>query len=49
VISLDARHAGWLRGIVGERPAGQAVDAGATEEQTRAALASLRIDLGGTP
>ena len=49
VISVDARHAGWLRGIVGERPAGQAVDAGATEEETRAALTSLGIGLGGTP
>lgn len=49
VISVDARHAGWIRGIVGDRPAGQAVDSGAADAQTREALASIGIDLGGTP
>ena len=49
VISVDARHAGWMRGIVGDRPAGQAVDAGASAEETRAALASLGSEPAAAP
>lgn len=49
IVSVDARHAGWMRGIVGERPAGQAVDAGASAAETQAALTSIGILPGGTP
>ncbi|HWM14524.1 MAG TPA: ferritin-like domain-containing protein [Gaiellaceae bacterium] len=42
IISVDARHAAWIRSIVGESPAAQAVD-----EPLSAETASARLDKTG--
>lgn len=41
LISVDARHAGWLRGILGQRPAPQVVDKGVPGATIAAALEEL--------
>lgn len=41
VVSVDARHAGWLRGIAGQRPAPQVIDKGLGGPTIQAALAEL--------
>ena len=38
IVSVDARHAAWIRSIVGESPAAQAVDAPLSAEQATARL-----------
>ena len=38
IISVDARHAAWIRSIIGESPAADAVDAPLTAEEATATL-----------
>jgi rubrerythrin len=46
VVSVEARHAAWIRSIVGEVPATQPTDAPATEAETRARLRDFGVDVG---
>ena len=41
IVSVEARHAAWIRSIVGEVPATQATDPAVTEAQTRSRLSDL--------
>jgi rubrerythrin len=45
VVSVEARHAAWIRSIAGEVPATQPTDAPATEDETRAQLRNFGVDL----
>ena len=38
IVSVEARHAAWIRSIVGDVPAADATDASVTEAETRAQL-----------
>ena len=46
VVSVEARHAAWIRSIVGEVPATKPTDAPASEEETRARLRDFGVDVG---
>jgi Ferritin-like domain len=46
IASVEARHAAWIRSIVDEPPAPNAVDPRASEAQTRAALSQAGMKLG---
>jgi hypothetical protein len=46
VVSVEARHAAWIRSIAGEVPATLPTDAPATEEQTLAQLRSFGVESG---
>ena len=39
IVSVEARHAAWIRDIVGEPASPQAADTPATEQQVRQAVA----------
>ena len=41
IVSVEGRHAAWIRDLVGEQPAPHAADAGATVEQITSELKSL--------
>lgn len=43
VVSVDARHAGWLRGLEGARPAPQAVDSGIGSAAVKAAITKTGV------
>jgi len=45
VVSVEARHAAWIRSIAGDVPATQPTDAPATEDQTRAQLRTFGVDM----
>jgi rubrerythrin len=46
VVSVEARHAAWIRSILGEVPATQPTDAPASEDETRARLRDFGVDVG---
>ena len=41
IVSVEGRHAAWIRSIIGDVPATQATDPGNTEAQTRSRLSEL--------
>lgn len=45
IVSVEARHAAWIRSIVGRDPAPQTTDEPRTEAQVRAALGKLGVQL----
>jgi hypothetical protein len=45
IVSVEARHAAWVRSIVGRDPAPQATDKPKTEAQVRAGLQDLGVQL----
>lgn len=45
IVSVEARHAAWIRSIVGRDPAPRTTDEPRTEAQVRAALADLGVQL----
>lgn len=46
VVSVEARHAAWIRSILGEVPATEPTDAPASEDETRARLRDFGVDVG---
>jgi rubrerythrin len=46
VVSVEARHAAWIRSILGEVPAAEPTDAPASEDETRARLRDFGVDVG---
>ena len=38
IVSVEARHVGWVRDLAGRNPAPQPADRAATQAETRAAL-----------
>lgn len=49
IVSVDARHAAWVRAIFGRDPAAAPSDDGMTPAQARAALAKTGFVMGLTP
>ena len=47
IVSVEARHAAWIRDIVGEPPAPVPADPAATPQQVQSTLRSLGISIGG--
>jgi hypothetical protein len=47
IVSVEARHAAWIRDIVGERPAPVPADPAATPQQVQSKLRRLGISIGG--
>jgi len=47
IVSVEARHAAWIRDIGGEQPAPVPADPAATPQQVQAKLQSLGISIGG--
>jgi hypothetical protein len=47
IVSVEARHAAWIRDIVGEPPAPVPADPAATPQQVQSRLRSLGISIGG--
>jgi rubrerythrin len=45
IVSVEARHAAWIRSIVGRDPAPQTTDEPMTEAQVRSALGKLGVQL----
>lgn len=43
IVSVEGRHAAWIRSIVGEVPAEEATDTAVTEDQTRAQLRDFGV------
>jgi hypothetical protein len=43
---VEARHAAWIRSILGAVPATQPTDAPASEDETRARLRDFGVDVG---
>jgi hypothetical protein len=43
IVSVEARHAGWIRDIIGELPAPRAVDRSISASQAQAAIARTRF------
>jgi Ferritin-like domain len=41
IVSVEARHVGWIRDIAGRNPAPRPADRAATQDETRAALQAL--------
>jgi hypothetical protein len=46
IVSVEGRHAAWIRSIVGEVPAVEATDAAVNEEETRAQLRDFGVQVG---
>jgi hypothetical protein len=46
IVSVEARHAAWIRSIVGEVPATDATDAASKEAETRSRLSELGSKAG---
>jgi hypothetical protein len=49
VVSVDARHAAWVRTVAGRPPASEAVDPGRPAEEVARALEATGFVQGGTP
>lgn len=49
VVSVDARHAAWVRAIVGREPAAEAVDPGRPATEVARVLDDIGFVSGGTP
>jgi hypothetical protein len=49
VVSVDARHAAWVRTVVGREPASEAVDPGRPAAEVARALDGTGFVQGGTP
>jgi hypothetical protein len=47
IVSVEARHAAWIRDIVGEPASPQATDTPATERQVRRAIARTKFVKAG--
>jgi hypothetical protein len=47
IVSVESRHAAWIRDIAGESPAPVPADPPATVQQVRSKLRSLGISIGG--
>lgn len=48
IVSVESRHAAWIRDIAGKPPAPDAVDEPATVQQVDSKLRSLGISIGGS-
>jgi hypothetical protein len=46
IVSVEGRHAAWIRSIVGEVPAVEATDAAVKEDETRAQLRDFGVEAG---
>jgi len=46
IVSVEARHAAWIRSIVGHVPAVEATDAAVTDDETRARLRDFGVQAG---
>jgi rubrerythrin len=46
IVSVEGRHAAWIRSIVGEVPAADATDAAVKEDETRAQLRDFGVKAG---
>jgi Ferritin-like domain len=46
IVSVEGRHAAWIRSIVGEVPAVEATDAAVKEDETRAQLRDFGVQAG---
>jgi len=46
IVSVEGRHAAWIRSIVGEVPAAEPTDTAVTEDETRARLRDFGVKAG---